>query len=392
MTSHVKPAEGYNGLTTLEKTLPSHFYFDADHYARELRSIWSHNWIYLCRSADLEGPRSYRTFTIGTQNLVVLRDETGVLRAFHNTCRHRGSVLCRQAQGRLKSDLLTCPYHAWSYALNGELKRTPTLSPIEGFDRADYPLYPVALKEWRGLLFVNLAGDEAASSGPVADRGSDRLDNWPLEDLVSGHVYEKTVRCNWKVFWENFSECLHCPGIHPELCDVVPIYGRLITGERDDPNFAAHADSDDPALKGGLRRGAQTWSMDGLVHGATIPGLSEAERHAGHSYVTSLPSVFIVAHVDYVRVVRVRPLGPELTELHAEWLFPADTLEHRDFDLENVTSFPTLVLDQDAEACEMNQQGLHSRAHAHGVLMAEEHYIKQFYDWYWAALGAYEAG
>src|SRR5579883_1820708 len=93
-----RAAEGYTGLARLEPTLPSYFYHDPAHYERELRSIWYRNWIYVCRSSSLPDSRSFRTFTIGTQSILVLRDEDGTLRAFHNTCRHRGSALCTEAE------------------------------------------------------------------------------------------------------------------------------------------------------------------------------------------------------------------------------------------------------------------------------------------------------
>lgn len=387
MTAHVTPAPEYNGLTTVEKTLPSSFYYDRNHYERELKAIWYRNWNYLCRSDSLDGPLSFRTFEIGTQQILIVRDEEGVLRAFHNTCRHRGSTLCTQADGTLRSKLLTCPYHAWSYNLRGELVRTPTLAAPEGFDRADYPLYDIAVEEWRGFVFVNLAGKDAVPFEVAFERGSDRLNNWPLEDLVVGHTYEKTMECNWKVFWENFNECLHCPGVHPELCDIVPIYGRAIMTEKDDPHWPDHGDSDDPRLRGGLKQGAETWSMDGAAQGPGFPDLSDEERVRGQSYMTSMPSGFIVAHVDYVRTVRLRPLGPERTELVAQWLFPPAALADPSFDMAKVVDFATIVMDQDAYACELNQRGLRSERHEVGVLMAEEYYVHQFQDWVRECLG-----
>jgi len=381
MTAHVVPDPGYNGLTRTEPTLPSKAYYDRDHHERELRAIWYRNWIYLCRADAIDGPLAYRTFAIGNQNIVVLRDEDGGLRAYHNTCRHRGSELCQNARGRLKTRLIVCPYHNWAYALDGTLKRTPTLARPEGFDPADYPLYDVAIAEWRGFVFINLAGKDAAAFDRAIDRGSDRLDNWPLEDLVPGHVYETEIACNWKIFWDNFNECVHCPGIHPELSDLVPIYGRSIMSERDDPHWRRHGDSDDPALKGGLREGAETWSMDGRATGPQFPGLTEAERAAGQSYMMALPSMFIAAHVDYVRVVTLRPLGPETMSLRAEWLFARETLDAPDFNLANAVDFAILVMDQDARACELNQRGLRSMRHEAGVLMAEEYYLHEFQRW-----------
>jgi Rieske 2Fe-2S family protein len=126
--------------------------------------------------------------------------------------------------------------------------------------------------------------------------------------------------------------------------------------------------------------------MDGQAHGVTFQGLSDEERRAGQSFVTSLPSMYVVAHVDYVRVVRLRPLGPEQTELVAEWLFPPETLADAAFDPANIVEFATLVMEQDAEACALNQRGLRSLRHDKGVLMPEEYIVKSFHDWVRAEL------
>ncbi|ODT18384.1 MAG: ring-hydroxylating oxygenase subunit alpha, partial [Mesorhizobium sp. SCN 65-12] len=325
----------------------------------------------------------------GTQEIIVLRDETGMLRAFHNTCRHRGSQLCQESAGRLKARLLTCPYHAWSYSLRGDLVRVPSKSLPDGFDKADHPLYRVALSTWRGFVFVNLAENPEGTAPSSFDPASGDLGNWPLEGLVSGHVLRKVMNCNWKIFWENFNECLHCPGVHKELSRLVPIYGRGLMARHDDPEWKRHADSDAPEFSGGLRDGAETWSRDGRAHGPAFAGLTAAERAAGQTYATSLPSMFIVGHVDYVRVVRLAPLGPEQTELTAEWLFSPEALAATDID--NIVAFGTQVLEEDAGICEVNQRGLRSLRHQAGVLMPEEYDLHRFHQWVRARHAAHGA-
>lgn len=371
----------YNGLTRLEPTLPSSAYWDANAYQRDLDAIWYKNWLLVCREADLAQPLAFRTFRVGTQEIVVLRDDTGVLRAFHNTCRHRGSQLCQESKGRLKARLITCPYHAWSYSLRGDLVRVPSKSLPEGFDKADHPLYRVALSVWRGFVFVNLAEDAHGSAETSFDPASGSLANWPLETLVSGHVLKKVMNCNWKIFWENFNECLHCPGVHKDLSRLVPIYGRGLMGRHDDPDWVRHADNDAPEFSGGLRAGAETWSRDGQAHGPVFSGLTPAERAAGQTYATSLPSMFIVGHVDYVRTVRLVPLGPEQTELTAEWLFSPEALAAPQADIDNIVAFGRQVLEEDAAICEVNQKGLRSLRHEAGVLMPEEYDLHRFHNW-----------
>ncbi len=373
-------AAGYNGLTELTAGLPADAYFDPRHYARELQRIWYRNWLYVCRSGDVAAARSFQTFEVGDQKILLVRDDAGVLQGFHNTCRHRGAALCRDSAGQLRSGAIICPYHAWTYSLQGNLLRTSSKRNAHGFDVADFPLYKINVREWSGFIFIALTENPPAFDR-IFDMPLNRLDSWPLSELAVGHVLVKTVHSNWKIFWENYNECLHCPGVHPLLSNLVPIYGRGLLEERDDPNWSAHAADSDPKYKGGLRAGAATWSMDGNLTAAAFPGLSDEDRRAGAIYMTALPSMFIVGHVDYVRVVRLRPLGPEQTELRVEYLFSPQTLADPSVDVRNIVDFTNLVMTEDAEVCELNQRGLHAAPHLRGVVMPEEYVIRQFHEW-----------
>jgi Rieske 2Fe-2S family protein len=378
--SNIRRDPGYLGLTAPVATLPAHYYFDPDHYQREIQQIWNRNWIYACRSSTIEKPRSYATVSIGSQTVLVLRGEDGVARAFHNTCRHRGAALCRDSAGRFGAAGIVCPYHSWRYSLQGELLQTTLQQAGEGFERRSYSLYGLPLTEWNGFIFVALSGQP-----PPFEKSFDlpltRLDDWRLGTLAVGHTLKKTIKCNWKVFWENYNECLHCPGVHPRLAQLVPIFGRALLEPRDDPRWQDHAADVDPKYAGGLRSGAESWTMDGKPVGALFPGVSDADRRAGHLYLTSVPSVFIVTHVDYVRVVRLLPLGPELTEMSIEFLFLPETLADPRRDISGAVEFTNIVMSEDAEICEINQRGLHALPHQQGVLMPEEYAIRQFQDW-----------
>jgi Rieske 2Fe-2S family protein len=365
--------------------LPAAAYFDARRHELELQRIWYRNWIYVGRSSEVAGPRAFRTFELGDQRLLLIRDESGVLHGFHNTCRHRGAALCREPHGVLRSGSIVCPYHAWTYDLQGTLLRTSSKRDADGFDRADFPLYRIRVREWRGFMFVALSDDPPAFERSF-DPPPERLDAWPLEDLRVGHVLVKSLRCNWKIFWENYNECLHCPTVHPQLSQLVPIYGRGLLEERDDPNWELHAADDDPKFKGGLRSGASTWSVDGQSTGVSFAGLSAEDRRLGAIYMTALPSVFFVAHIDYVRVVRLLPLGPEETELRVEYLFREETLAQPGFDPGNIVDFTNLVMTEDARVCELNQRGLHAAPHEAGVVMPEEYLIREFHEWIEAQL------
>ncbi len=272
---------GFNGLTSAQPGLPAAWYYDPGHHTREMREIWGKFWVYLARAGSHDGSGAFRVFKVAGQELLVLRDREGTLNGFFNTCRHRGSALCLDAEGRLETGRITCPYHQWTYALDGRLLATGAMRPVDGFDRTRHGLLPVELAEWRGFLFASLGGPEAPGFDQAAAGEFDGIANWPLERLVVGHTYRRELACNWKIFWENFNECLHCPNLHPELCELVPIFTRAIMARRDDPDWAANAGNLDPMLAGGLRDGGETWSMDGRAQGA-LPGLSEADKAAGH--------------------------------------------------------------------------------------------------------------
>jgi glycine betaine catabolism A len=384
--SPLEPDAGYAGLARSTEGLPAAFYWDAAHYQREMKTIWHRNWTYVCRSSEISGPRSYRTFELGDQSVFLIRDEIGGLRGFYNTCRHRGAALCRDPNGKFPPSGIVCPYHNWRYGLRGELLQTSSYRHGEGFQLQDFPLYKIAVTEWNGLVFIALT-DTPPPFGAVFDQPLERLDSWRLSELVVGHTFRKAIACNWKVFWENYNECLHCPGVHPRLSQLVPIFGRGLQDARDDPRWQQHADDDDPKYRGGMRRGAESWTMDGKPVGVPFPGLSAHDRIAGHVYMTCLPSAFIVAHVDYVRIVRMRPLAPEQTELSVQFLFLPETLQDSTYDISRAVEFTDIVMQEDADVCEINQRGLRARPHQRGVIMPEEYLIAGFQEWVKGQIG-----
>ncbi|MGA3157690.1 MAG: aromatic ring-hydroxylating dioxygenase subunit alpha [Steroidobacteraceae bacterium] len=371
----------WNGLRRVEPTLPSRFYTDAAHFQLELEKIWYRNWTYLCRADALEAPRAFRTFRLGTQSLLVLRDDAGALRAFHNTCAHRGATLCSEASGHLPGGAITCRYHAFSYGLDGRFLRRPAHARPESEGIRNLKLHAVQIKEWQGFIFINLLTQAAPDPETFFQADAAMLKNWPLARLRVAHAQERTVRSNWKILWENYNECLHCPGVHPSLGRLVPIYRRGIMEPKDDPNWQAHADSPEPEFQGGLRSGAATWSTDGKLHGIPFPQLTARERELGYHYLSFPPSLYLVAHTDYVRVVRYLPLGPDLTQVNAEWLVAPESMAEDGFDIQPCVDFVNEVMGEDAGVCELTQQGLQSIAHVNGVLAPEEYDVFKFQSW-----------
>ncbi|MEO8244148.1 MAG: aromatic ring-hydroxylating dioxygenase subunit alpha [bacterium] len=366
MTEHFSPL-----LTHCPETLPQAAYLSADWYAREQATIWSRNWVSVGRLNDLP-PGTMRPVIVGGASVLLARRADGDLAAYHNACRHRGSELCGHETTLGK--LITCPYHAWSYAAtDGHLVSIAFATPTADFHKQDNGLRPVSHMIWCGFILLNLSENPGP---PSPDPGLGALTNWPMDNLQTGHRHERILNCNWKVFWENYNECLHCPGIHPELCDMVPIYGQGIMS----PPEAADWTADLPATPG-LKTGAQSWTMTGGPCGPLFPDLTPQQRQDGHSFVTLYPSTYIVAHVDYVRSVRLEPLGPEQTRLIAEWHFAPETLAQPGFDAADVAAFAKIVLQQDGDAVEMNQRGIRSPSYRRGRLMPQEFDIHRFHQW-----------
>ena len=358
--------------------LPAQAYYDPNWFALEQKAVWARNWVYVGRKADLT-IGTMRRLTIAGVNLILCRDPEGSITAFHNTCRHRGAELCIADVTPL-GKLITCPYHAWSYTPSGRLISTAHATPTDDFVREDHGLFAVAVRDWNGCLFLCLA-DDPPELAP--DLGLNALDNWPMAELCTGHRLVKDLACNWKLFWENYNECLHCPGIHPELCDLVPVYAKGVMTANELGDWT-------PASPRGpnLKPGAASWTLTGNPCAPEFPDLTPDQRANGYNFVTVYPTMFIVGHVDYVRCVSLTPTGPETARLTAEWLFTAETLAQPGFDAAEVAAFAALVMTLDGAACEMNQRGLKSPKFNHARLMPQEFDILNFHNWLEAQMNA----
>ena len=198
-------------LDRVHPTLPSSFYYDDGHYRTELERIWYRSWLCAGRGEDIPEAGDYRVLEVGSQSVILTRDEDLRLRAFHNTCRHRGSLLCEESHGRFRRRRIVCPYHAWTYSLSGELTATPWRIENGSFDASRFSLYEVAAGEWEGFVFFNLDPHAGAFDSCVLGGIPARFANWRLGETRSARSLTVDLRCNWKIFWENFSECYHCP-------------------------------------------------------------------------------------------------------------------------------------------------------------------------------------
>ncbi len=379
-------------LERTQPTIPSEWYFDRGIFEREMDAIWTKEWLYVGRSDEVAERRDYKIVKIGDQHIVLVRDLYGRLRAFHNTCRHRGSILCTEESGSFEGGSIVCPYHAWTYSLDGRLIATPHQLESADFDMGDYSLYGVAAGEWGGFMFINLAGEDAEPLASTLGDVPERFRNFHTERLKVGATETYEMNVNWKVFWENFSECFHCPSVHPELSKVVPIFGKGLLSDMEDPtsDLPPEEIKRDPATgrpKPRLAEGMVTWTMDGTTDLPYFPDLTDEEKATGHSFAVIRPSWFVAFHPDFLRVGRVAARGPERTDLVVDWLFQESVLADPEFDAREHVSLGILITEQDALVCEYNQQGLHSNRHGHGLLTLQEHGVAAIHDYVRERLG-----
>jgi len=372
-------------LKEVRQSLPASWYCDPDHYQLELEKIWYRDWVCVGHVDALQQSGDYFTTTIGDQNIIVTRTTNGDIRAWYNTCRHRGSRLCTSPDGRFPNGRIICPYHTWTFSTNGELLATPGRIETTDFNKSDYSLHGVHADTWRGFVFVNLDNAPAKDlSGFMADKGA-YVENWPLEDLRPVHQEIHTIGCNWKIYWENYSECYHCPRIHPELCKIMPVYAKAVFDNGDLPDWEPRFEGDKGY--GRVADNATTWTMDGKTTLPLLEGLTDEERDSGLIFMDIIGTFYMVAHPDYVRSVRIVPKGPESIDLVIDWLLPANAGDVDADTIERIKALPMLVIEQDGAACELNQQGINSKPFEHGILVPQEYELWNFHEWLRDRLG-----
>jgi len=342
------------------RTLPGEYYTSEAILAEESVKIFAQAWHCVGRSVRVTEPGQYFLCTIGGESIIVLRDRKGVLRAFFNVCRHRGTRICREEAGRF-GETLQCPYHAWTYRTDGQLIGAPHMQDVEGFDKQGYSLHTAMIVEWEGFLFVSVARDpqpfETAWRPMIG-----RLSRYGLRDLVVGHRVVYDVRANWKLAFQNYSECLHCPTIHPKLASVLPYQS------------GANDLTEGPFLGGYMEITApnQSATMSGARAGALVnPALPEADRHRAF-YYTLMPNLFLSLHPDYVNYYLVHPIAPGRTRIESEWLFHPDTVRDGSKNIRDAIEFWDLTNRQDWDIVEQSQLGISSKRYEPGPYSARE--------------------
>jgi Rieske 2Fe-2S family protein len=342
-----------------QRTLPQAMYTSAEHFALEGQRVLGRSWLLAMREADLEGPGAFRLVKLGGESVLVLRDQEGTLRAFFNLCRHRGTRLCEKASGKL-GPVLQCPYHAWTYALDGRLVGVPDLKEMEGFDRSEFPLHPCALATWEGFVFLSLARDpepfEAAFAPLVG-----RFTAWNIPSLVTLRRVSYDVRANWKLLHQNYSECYHCSPLHPALVAL-------------SPSTSGENDLVDGRVLGGfmqIRKEGGSLTKTGRSCGPSVGELRPEDLQRVY-YYTLFPNMFLSLHHDYVMVHTLWPIAPDRTKVTCEFLFHPAAASRPGSDPDDAVALWDQVNREDWGICERTHAGITSSRYVPGPYSRRE--------------------
>lgn len=361
-------------------SLERRFYVDEQLFAREQSAIFSQSWFMLGRDSEwgqVAAPTSacYKTFDMAGLPIVLTRTTDGSLRGFHNVCRHRGAAIVDQPFGCLEKGVLTCPYHGWSYDSAGYLVGAPNMFEVSGFRREEFGLRPVKIATAHGFIFASvLPGPPTIES--VLSSIHSRLDQWSVGKLDIAATIEYDVHANWKLLFENYSECYHCPKVHPALNRLTPYRG-------------SSNEWTCGAILGGpmsLADGIETMSLNGRFIGPPLPNL-DADAMRSVYYFTVFPNFFLSLHPDYVLVHRLEPRSVNMTRVVCQFLLPADSIRAAGFNLQPALEFWDMTNRQDWSVCERVQRGARSPAFSPGPLSNLESIVAAFDRHYRESLG-----
>ena len=379
-------------------TLPRALYLDQDVYEFDLDAVFGQSWIMVGFEVELAGPGAYLSTVVGRSPVLVVRGRDGVLRGFHNSCRHRGAQICEIGSGRRPR--LVCPYHQWAYDLDGSLVKADRMQA--SFDPAQHGLRPIHVETVAGSIYVSVA-DQPPDFAPFRDQVGPLLEPHDLRNAKVALEGTLVEAANWKLVMENARECYHCSVRHPELSRTFPVTRRSLSEDEERSITDAFADRmRDRGLGIGpvegswwqagrfaLNPGVVSMSMDGA------PVVAKPLGAVGDGDVGSMrwalePHSFAHALGDYVFFFSAMPTGPLETVVTAKWLVHKDAVEGVDYHADRLGELWNRTNDQDRQLAENNQRGVNSVGYVPGPYSEEaESLVMRFTDWYCNKARAY---
>ena len=358
----------------MHTTLPRRFYADPEFYRAELERFYFNRWICAGRADQIPNPGDYFTRALAEESVIVTRDGSGEIHALFNVCRHRGTRLCEQPEGHF-AGRIQCPYHAWTYDLDGRLLAAPHMAPE--FCKDQYPLHRAGCEIWDGHVFVHLGQvgqvervGQAGRHEPLRAQLQDlpeRFAAWRMGDLRLGRRIVYDVRANWKLIVLNFNECLHCPNLHPALNKLHHYLGA--------DNVAPTTCYCGGSM--GFKPGVETMSTDGKRRREYLPGLNEAQRQQV-SYFAIYPNLLLSLHPDYVMTHTLWPRAMDRSEIICEWHFHPTEVARPDFHPDDAVEFWDRTNREDWWISEQSQAGINSRMYEPGPYSEREALLWSF--------------
>ncbi|HXO17148.1 MAG TPA: aromatic ring-hydroxylating dioxygenase subunit alpha [Candidatus Dormibacteraeota bacterium] len=361
------------------KALAGSWYVSPEVFSSEQERIFAREWLCVGREEAIANPGDFFTVDRAGESLIVTRDAEGAVHAFYNVCRHRGTRVCNASSGHFQGSI-QCPYHAWTYGLDGTLKAARNMTEVPGFDRSEYPLKEAPVALWDGFIFLTLRqaqGDIGDSFEHVYAPLIGRFDRWNVGGLTTARTITYELACNWKLVFLNYSECYHCPLVHPQL-------------DKLSPSDSGRNDLSEGPFLGGfseLRQHGTSLTMTGHSSRPPIGSVAGVELDRVY-YYTIFPSLLLSLHRDYVMVHYMKPVAADRTEVVCAWLFDPATIARPDFDPSDVVDFWDLTNRQDWQVNELTQLGLRSRTYSPGPYSNAEGLLSAFDRHYLRVMGA----
>ena len=358
---------------TLRTTLPARAYTDGAWFAIEMDRVLARMWLAAGRVDQLDHAGAFIRRDVAGASVLIVRAADGSIRAHHNVCRHRGTRLSVEERGTFQGSI-QCPYHAWTYGLDGRLLAAPQMDEVDGFDRSEFPLRQVACETWDGHIFINLADSPFDSAqgkpAPLAAQLGDlpsRFAPWAMQDLRLAHRIEYDVATNWKLVVQNYNECLHCPVIHPLLNRM-----HHYLGAENVPPAETYCGG---AM--GFKDGVETLSTDGKRRREFLPGLRGRDREVVN-YFAIYPNFLLTLHPDYMMTITIWPRDCGRTTLVAEWHFHPDEMKKKDFVCADAIDFWDRTNREDWAISEQSYLGISSRGYQPGPYSERERQLWEF--------------
>jgi len=364
------------------RTLPGKYYHDEKIYKEEVEKIFYKFWIYAFRAEEIPSAGDYKLVQVEDESLIIVRDKSHEINALFNVCRHRGTQLCTEPTGSFISKAIQCPYHAWTYAMDGKLISAPAMKEGNGFIKDECSLHKAHVYVWEGFIFISLAENpEPFAIQMEALLG--RFSSWRMGELRIAHHIKYELNCNWKLILQNYQECYHCPIVHPLLSQLTPVQ-------------SAQHDYSKGAVIGGFMdltkvRGSMT--MDGEAAAPPVNDVSGEDLQRIY-YYSIFPNMLLTPHPDFVMIHHLTPLGPERLINNCYWLFHPDIInsEKAQAGIMSAVEFWDLTNKEDWKVCEQMQTGTKSNRFTRGFYSGREDILHALDKELLKALGHEEVG